>query len=922
VGALRGNLPVALSSFVGRDDEMEQVDRGLASARVVTLTGPGGAGKSRLALEAAGRLTDRYQQGVWWVDLAVIADPGQVAPSVAAALGLTPPPGVDPIDAVADHLTDHVALVVLDCCEHLAARCAAVVHTLTCRSRTLSLLATSRAPLGIEGETVLPVPPLELPADDAPDALDGSPAVALFLARARQNGAEVSPSPAVAELCRRLDGLPLAIELAAARTRVLSPAQILDGLDDRLSLLSRTTDGPRSRHDSVWASIDWSHDLLDEPGQVLLRRLAVFAGSFDLDAVNEVCTMAPLTDGIVDVLAGLVDHSLVQVDHRGEIARYRLLDTIRRYALERLEASGEEPDTRARHLHAMIRVAEAAAPGLQGPDQVTWLDRLRRQDPDLRAARTWAIRCGHVEGHARLAAALWFYWLAIGDHDGPTRVVTHLTPPPPTVEPSVRADLLLHSGGAHLFGGDASTCRDLSDAALAIGEDLDDERIIGRAHFQRALAETSVERAVARLEAALAASRSVGDDLYASLSVSNLGFLHHALGDPAAGLGALEEGITLSRRSRNLVATANALQWLGCAQCLTGRHGRAVETLVAGLAASRAPGGEGMLTSVLLPFLGRALTDAGRFDEAAQVLDESLVVTATSGFPFARAWTRVHHCLLALALDDLEGAALHADRAVQSATANLGPMSTGAGALFTLVAAQAHAVAATVALVQDRPDRAATHIAGAAELAGETWSWPSPQILNVRSALARQSGDLGEAARLASEAVEVAVRCDLQPDAIDGIELAAATLLEMGRQRDARWLLAAVDANRDRLGLLRSPFALATCAIDARSLDAALGPAAADVASQQGARATIPEALRYLAKGRGPRGRPSFGWDSITPAELDVVALVAQGLTNPQIGQKLFISPRTVQSHLRRVFSRLGITTRGELAAEAARHGL
>src|SRR5262249_14135197 len=333
--AVRHNLPVVRSSFVGRDFELVEVCERLSAGRLVTLTGIGGCGKTRLALGAAARLVDRFSQGVFLVDLAVLSDPGLLGQAVANALELQV---LDTgIDSLAEYLARRRLLLVLDNCEHLLDGCAGLVDSLQARCPELAILATSREALGVDGEQVFRVPSLQAETD----------AVRLFFDRARAAGAELSPESAseetVVQICRRLDGIPLAIELAAARTPHLAAAQILERLSDRFRLL---TGGRRrvQRQQTLSAAIEWSHDLLTDGEKTLFRRLAVFRGSFSLRAVEEFCHPEA-----VELLGSLVNKSLVNAQHEGSVVRYRLLETVRLYAEERLLVSGEAVELRCAH---------------------------------------------------------------------------------------------------------------------------------------------------------------------------------------------------------------------------------------------------------------------------------------------------------------------------------------------------------------------------------------------------------------------------------------------------------------------------------------------------------------------------------------------------------------------------------------------
>ncbi len=418
------NLPAELTSFIGREREAAEI-RGLLHAhRLATLVGVGGSGKTRLMLHVAGELAGRHPEGAWLIELAPLREPALVVQEVVRALGIQVAPGQPALAAVTDFLRGKDLLLLLDNCEHLIEAAADLVTELLATCRTLQVLATSREALGVPGEAAFAVPSLALPETlnqlDL-EAVAATEAVRLFVERATTTlpsfRLDASNAPAVVEICRRLDGIPLALELAATRVNVLSAAEIAQGLGDRFRLLTggRRTAVPRQQ--TLQALIDWSWDLLGEADQRLLRRLSAFSGGWSLDAAAAVAgdqdDPAAATDGstrleTLDGLGRLVDRSLVVVNH-ADTTRYGMLETIRQYASDRLVASGEAPALRARHLARFRRLALDAAAGLSGPDMVAWLGRVEAEVDNLRIALDWAMEAD-AQAALEMCVALAGFW--------------------------------------------------------------------------------------------------------------------------------------------------------------------------------------------------------------------------------------------------------------------------------------------------------------------------------------------------------------------------------------------------------------------------------------------------------------------------------------------------------------------------------
>ncbi|OKH99102.1 hypothetical protein A6A06_26320 [Streptomyces sp. CB02923] len=409
------DLPAPLTTFVGRRREAAGVCARLEWNRLVTLTGAGGAGKSRLAIEVATSLTSRYRDGARFVELAGLSEPLLLAHAVAAGLDVQEQAGRTLPDVLAERLRDKVMLLVLDCCEHLVDAVAQLVLPLLSACRNLRVMATSRERLGIPGEALWPVAGLATPPAHVvgADVMEYD-AVRLFADRAAavEPGFAVTEAnaAAVTEICRKLDGLPLAIELAAARTNALDAAQLSRWLDDRFRLLAWETRAPLRRHRTLDSVVEWSYDLLSEPERALFERLSVFAGTFTLDAVEAVAAEESGTGPLGDLLLRLVDKSLVTVVPRRSPARYRLLETLRAYGLARLRQRGELAPLSAQHAAYFHDLAEQAWERFRGPHQAVWLDRLKAEHDDLRAALEWLMASHDIDGAVRMAGALASFW--------------------------------------------------------------------------------------------------------------------------------------------------------------------------------------------------------------------------------------------------------------------------------------------------------------------------------------------------------------------------------------------------------------------------------------------------------------------------------------------------------------------------------
>ena len=583
------HLPLALTSFVGRERELAAARRVQAGARLLTLTGTGGAGKTRLALALAGELAGSYPHGVWLAALAPLADGALLPAAVAGALGVATGQGA-PLAALVDALRGRRLLLVLDNCEHLLDACAALTETLLAACPGLDVLATSRESLRVDGETIWRVPPMAVPAA-APAAAPGAAARGatdserLFVERARLQRPELVLTPdesaAVAEICRRLDGMPLAIELAAARTGCLAIGQIAARLDDRFRLLAGGPGGARSaasRHQTLRAAMDWSYDLLSPPERATLRALSVFAGGFTLEAAETVCAgcTGDGAAGVLDLIDRLVDTSLVVADLPAAAdgaVRYRLLETVRQYAAGHLEAAGEAPAARARHAGWCLALAEAAAPHRAGPEQAVWLQRLTLEHDNVRAALGWCLTASTGERGAtaglRLGAVLGWLWQVRGLHGEGRRWLAALLERGAGARPELRAEVLSQAGWLARDQGDLDESLRLHRRSLTLGRKAGDTAVVARSlNDLGVLTDVRGDPARARtlFTESLALYRSLGNRPAAAGSLNNLGVLARKQGDTAAAIALFEECLAVFQEVGDTRGVANALLNLGHAQ--------------------------------------------------------------------------------------------------------------------------------------------------------------------------------------------------------------------------------------------------------------------------------------------------------------------------------------------------------------------
>ncbi|MFJ8045708.1 ATP-binding protein [Kitasatospora sp. NPDC096147] len=519
--AATDTLPAEVSSFVGRRRELTAVREALAATRCLTLHGIGGVGKTRLALRATADLRRAFPDGTWFVELAETADGALLAQTVAERLNLNDPSGRPPEAVLTRYLETRHALLVLDNCEHLLDACAALVDTLLRAAPALRVLTTSRTVLGIDGERVLEVRPLSLPDPTGTGTPTGSDAVDLFVERA----GDVSPgfrlddanTAAVAELCRRLDGLPLSLELAARRLRVLTVPQVLGRLDDRYRLLVGGSPAARPRQQTLRALVDWSHDLCSPPERLLWARLSVFPGGFDLDAAEAVCSGDGLAvDEVLDLLGGLLAQSVLTVDRSGPRARYRMLETLRQYGRHRLaDAPAAAERVALRHLDWCLELAATARADWFGEQQAEVFTRLRACHPSLRAAlELCATRPDRTTDGLTLASLLAYHWIATGFLSEGRHWLARLLAADDSAGPP-RALALCTAARLAALQGDGPSAAALLAEGSTLAERLADPPALAQARYAAGLAaltDDDLPRARALLREAFALQEEAADD--------------------------------------------------------------------------------------------------------------------------------------------------------------------------------------------------------------------------------------------------------------------------------------------------------------------------------------------------------------------------------------------------------------------------
>ncbi|MDR7555277.1 MAG: tetratricopeptide repeat protein [Armatimonadota bacterium] len=835
-------LPARPTPLIGRDRELSAVVQSIrAGVRLLTLTGAPGIGKSRLALEAATRLQDAFAGGVALADLVPVSDPGRIGAVIARALGLADAEQ-PPLARAAEALGDRPFLLVLDNVEHLVDGAPQVAELLAACAG-LQILATSRVPLHLSWEREFPVPTLPVPDADVPvavPALAACASVALFVSRAQAVIPDFALSEAnaraVAEICRRLDGLPLAIELAAPRVKLLPVHTVAQRLQHRLDFLRRIGRDLPARHQTLRAAVGWSYALLQPHEQALLRRLAVFVGGFTLDGVEAVCWSSDQPGEAVDALTALVDASLV-VRETDEAPRFRMLETIREFGVEQLTATGELSRIQRYHAAYFLALAEHAAARLHGPEERFWLVLLEREHDNLRAALAWALAQGEGPAALRLATALWWFWYVRGYLEEGRACLERALRAAGAGDPRIRARGLHAAGVLAWRQGEFERAAEYGDESLRIHRDLGDRWGMANALFLQEMVARShgdYARAAALIEESLALFTEVNDHWGVATSLLGVATILRLRGDHERAATLHEESLQRFRRLQD----------------------------DSGIAAS-------------LYALGMVERERGNIARAAALSEESLAVARRLNDVSREAFARHLQGLVARDRGEYTGAAAALEHS---------------RVLFQQI--------------------------------GDTWG--VAYTLGSLGTVARLQGDLPASVALFKDSLALRVRVGDRWGIAECLEGLAGVAAAQERSEQAAQLFAAAAALRERLGTPLGPADRPRHERSVAAVRAMLGKRRFDAAWQAGQTSPVDVLIgELLAEEPEPAATPARrrAPGPLSPRELEVAELIARGMTNQEIARALYVSAGTVATHVQHILSKLGFSSRAQIAAWAAARG-
>jgi predicted ATPase/DNA-binding CsgD family transcriptional regulator len=904
------NLPVGLNSFVGRAEERDRVAELLAASRLVTLAGAPGVGKTRLALEVATGVVDSHPDGVWLVELGPLTDPDLIPQAVASVFGIQKQRGTKATDALAAGLADLVPVLILDNCEHLLSDVAKLAAELLRACPDLTVLATSREPLGMDGECVWRVQPFPLPTGGkrSLERLMDNSAVRLFVDRAAATrpGFRLTPesAPAVVEICRSLDGVPLAIELAAARMDVLSPDEMVTHLEHRLRLLGTRTRSEPSIHKTLEATLEWSYKLLQPEEATLLARLSVFPGSWDLKAAEAVCSDDAIPpETVLGLLDALVRKSLVTADIGVTDTRYRLLGIIRDHAERWLEAATEQTATRDAHCRWYFALVESA-----DADQSDAVRHLEVERDNLRAAFEWALAQGSADTALILASSLVWFWQLLGDLEEGRRWLTRALAASGEQPPLVRAKALWAAGLLRSLCGEVEEAVPLAEESLALASEYGDASTALRAQSLSALLSTltSPVDALPLLESRVSLAREEGNVRFLLSSLDQLGAAYVLVGDAPAASRCLEEGLQLARREGNPGQEAGVLAVMGRAALVAGDHANAGTYLGESLSINRDLDDPGGMADAL-SWLGDLARRRGDLAAARELLDESVTRAQKVAPPI------IGRCLCILGQVALAAGELTDARTLfGKSLAMAGPIGRAYVIVRCLVGLGQISVAeADGAAARERFEEALALARATGDRQGVA------AALHGLADVAAECDSVERAAALYHEALNLRDQTGDRAGLADSLEAVASLANGRGRAVDAARLFGAAQALRDAGGYAR-PSTAANPQPAIAEARLALGDEQFSEEWTNGLTLSARDAVTYATRRYGARERPPNGWASLTPAEHDVAYFAAQGLTDKEIAKRLFISPRTVGAHLRHVFEKLEIKSRRDLRHETS----
>jgi predicted ATPase/class 3 adenylate cyclase/Tfp pilus assembly protein PilF len=641
------NLPIQLTSFIGREKEMKDVKDKLRQNRLLTLNGTGGSGKSRLSLQAGADLIDDFANGVWFVELAAVSDPEFLTSEIINALGIREEPKKTPEETLVDYLKDKEILIILDNCEHLINACAELTERLLSSCPKLKIIATSREALNCEGEQTFKIPALTHPdpnSKDTPEQLTQYESVRLFIERALS----VNPkfrvnnenAPALAEVCSRLDGIPLAIELAAARTKVLSIEKIFERLDDRFSLLTGGKRTALPRQQTLRALIDWSYNLLTEEEKILWGRLSVFSGGWTLEAAEEVCEDEVTgKNEIVEMLSQLTEKSIVIYDESKE--RYRMLESMKQYGIEKLS---DKNGMFLRHLNYYLELSEKAEPELNGNDPKLWLDILEADHSNFISAIDWSTNNENTEKGALVAAALGGFWSTKGHYSTGIRLNENIIQSPGEIDKSVKGKLLSSIGVFKFSQGDYEQAKKYSKESLAIRREIGDNSGIAVSieNLGKATALLGdIEQAKEYYEESLVIRKEIGDKSGIADSMHSLGTLSANQGDYEQAKEYYEESLIIRREIGSKNGIAATIHNLGSLSSYQGDYAQAVKYFEESLIVRKEIGDKNGIAATIHN-LGTISIHQGNYEKARRYLDESLAVRKEIGDKYGIAATMNH----------------------------------------------------------------------------------------------------------------------------------------------------------------------------------------------------------------------------------------------------------------------------------------